>query len=174
MRYHLTPVGCHFLLQGIFPTQGSNPCLLHWQADFLPLSHQGSPYISPLPRYKLFMVIFYHLFFTVSSYSHHQDQSGPPFQSLLTHCLLFILAVMRVQSSSPHGYMEHSTGTMFHKATHSMARHYARCWRYRHERIYKPSSLMSMSLWGQSFLLSASQFPSQEPIMACCCLLSKF
>ena len=26
-----TGVGCHFLLQGIFPTQGSNPCLLHWQ-----------------------------------------------------------------------------------------------------------------------------------------------
>ena len=22
-------VGCHFLLQGIFPTQGLNPCLLH-------------------------------------------------------------------------------------------------------------------------------------------------
>ena len=21
--------GCHFILQGIFPTQGSNPCLLH-------------------------------------------------------------------------------------------------------------------------------------------------
>ena len=27
----------------IFPDQGSNPCLLHWQADSLPLSHQGSP-----------------------------------------------------------------------------------------------------------------------------------
>ena len=108
----------------------------------------------------------------MSSDSHHEDQSGPPFQSLLTHCLLFILAVMRVQSSSPHGYMEHSTGTMFHKATHSTARHYARCWRYRHELINKPSSLMSMSLRGQSFLLSASQFPSQEPIKACCCLLS--
>ena len=26
--------GCHFLLQGIFPTQGSNPCLLSWQGDF--------------------------------------------------------------------------------------------------------------------------------------------
>ena len=25
-------MSCHFLLQGIFPTQGSNPCLLHWQA----------------------------------------------------------------------------------------------------------------------------------------------
>ena len=33
-----TGVGCHFLL----PTQGLNPCLLHWQADSLPLSHLGS------------------------------------------------------------------------------------------------------------------------------------
>ena len=38
-----TVVGCHFLLQGIFPTQGSNLCLLHWQADSLPLSLLGSP-----------------------------------------------------------------------------------------------------------------------------------
>ena len=35
--------GLHVLLQGIFPTQGSNPCLLHWQAGSLPLSHLGSP-----------------------------------------------------------------------------------------------------------------------------------
>ena len=27
---------------GIFPDQGSNLCLLHWQADFLPLDHLGS------------------------------------------------------------------------------------------------------------------------------------
>ena len=26
-----TGVGCHFLLQGIFPTQGSNPGLPHWR-----------------------------------------------------------------------------------------------------------------------------------------------
>ena len=32
-----TRVGCHFLLHGTFPDQ----CLLHWQADSLPLSHQG-------------------------------------------------------------------------------------------------------------------------------------
>ena len=41
-----TGVGCHFLLQGIFLTQGSNPCLLHllhWQENSLPLSHLGSP-----------------------------------------------------------------------------------------------------------------------------------
>ena len=41
-----TGVGYHFLLQGIFPTQGQNPrllCLLHWQAGSLLLSHSGSP-----------------------------------------------------------------------------------------------------------------------------------
>ena len=34
-------MGCHFLLQGIFPTQGSNLhplCLLHWEADSSPLA----------------------------------------------------------------------------------------------------------------------------------------
>ena len=39
-----TGAGCHFLLQGIFPTQGSNSHLLHWQADSLLLSHVGSPW----------------------------------------------------------------------------------------------------------------------------------
>ena len=38
-----TGVGYHFLLQGIFPTQGLNLCLLHWRVDSLPLSHLGSP-----------------------------------------------------------------------------------------------------------------------------------
>ena len=36
-------VGCHFLLQGLFRTQGSNPHLLLWQPDSLALSHQGKP-----------------------------------------------------------------------------------------------------------------------------------
>ena len=34
---------CHILLPGISLTQRSNACLLHWQADSLPLSHRGSP-----------------------------------------------------------------------------------------------------------------------------------
>ena len=38
-----TGVCCHFLLQGIFPNQGSNLHLLPWQVGSLPLSHQGSP-----------------------------------------------------------------------------------------------------------------------------------
>mgnify|MGYP006996426435 CR=1 FL=1 len=45
-RHKNTQVGCHFLLQGILPSQGSNwrlLCLLHWQADSLALCHLGSP-----------------------------------------------------------------------------------------------------------------------------------
>ena len=39
---------CHFLLQSIFPTQGSNPlllCLLHYRWILYLLSHQRSPHI---------------------------------------------------------------------------------------------------------------------------------
>ena len=38
-----TGVGCHFLLQGIFPTQGSNPGLSHCRQTLYRLNHQGSP-----------------------------------------------------------------------------------------------------------------------------------
>ena len=31
------------MVRGIFLDQGLNLCLLHWQVDSLPLSHQGSP-----------------------------------------------------------------------------------------------------------------------------------
>ena len=37
-----TGVGCHFLLPGIFPTQGLNPCLLHCRQILYHLRHQGS------------------------------------------------------------------------------------------------------------------------------------
>ena len=43
-----TGVGCHFLFQGIFLTQGLNLhllCLLYWQADSLPLAPPRKPYI---------------------------------------------------------------------------------------------------------------------------------
>ena len=31
---------------GILPDEGLKPCLLRWQADSSPLSHQGSPDVS--------------------------------------------------------------------------------------------------------------------------------
>ena len=42
IQVRILELGCHFLLQGIFPTQELNPCLLHlllWQADSFTLSH---------------------------------------------------------------------------------------------------------------------------------------
>ena len=47
-----TRVGCRSLLQGIFPTQGSNPGLLHCRQIIHHLSYQGNPY-----RVSLFSVI---------------------------------------------------------------------------------------------------------------------
>ena len=44
-----TGASSRFLLQGIFPCQGSNPrllCLPRWQADSLPLSHRGSLFLA--------------------------------------------------------------------------------------------------------------------------------
>ena len=43
-------VGCHFLLQGIFPTQGSNPGH-HIAKDYLPTEPPGKPWIS-LPLWR--------------------------------------------------------------------------------------------------------------------------
>ena len=54
---------CHFLLQGIFPAQGSKLCFLQWQADSLPLSHLGS--LGCL----LSSTIFFHFIYDFFSFS---------------------------------------------------------------------------------------------------------
>ena len=41
-----TGVGCHFLLQGSFPTQGLKPGLLHCRRILYHLSHQGNPRVT--------------------------------------------------------------------------------------------------------------------------------
>ena len=48
--------GFHFLLQGIFLTQGSRLHLPHWQVDSLPLSHRRSLFnsVQSLSRVRLF------------------------------------------------------------------------------------------------------------------------
>ena len=38
-----TGVSCYVLLQGVFPTQGSNPSLSHWRRILYQMSYQGSP-----------------------------------------------------------------------------------------------------------------------------------
>ena len=74
-----TGVGCHFPLQGIFLTQGSNPCLLRllcWQMGSLLPNHQGSPSTggqTPKPNFFSLVVtsscpghIFKHAYASVS------------------------------------------------------------------------------------------------------------
>ena len=68
-----TGVGCHTLLQGIFPTQRSNLCLLHWQVDSLPLSHQGSPMY---PQFS--SVQFSRSVVSDSLWSHESQHTRPP------------------------------------------------------------------------------------------------
>ena len=47
-----TGVGCHFLLQGIFLTQGSNPGLLHCRQTLYPLSHHKMSQSTGSPRVR--------------------------------------------------------------------------------------------------------------------------
>ena len=48
----LNGMGCHFLLQGIFLPQGSNPPLLHWQTDSEPQWHLGSPKVQRISSHN--------------------------------------------------------------------------------------------------------------------------
>ena len=60
-----TRVGCHNLLQGIFPIQGLNLylfSLLHWQVGFLSLAPPGRSYISWI--YVFWMYIYTYTYMT--------------------------------------------------------------------------------------------------------------
>ena len=48
-----TGVGCHSLLQGIFPNQGSNPRSPELQTDSLCFNHQGSPKVMSKSKYMI-------------------------------------------------------------------------------------------------------------------------
>ena len=63
--------GCHFLLQGIFLSQGLNLNLLHWMADSLPLHHLGSPW-------NISSVQFNHSVMSDSLQPHGLQHTRPP------------------------------------------------------------------------------------------------
>ena len=83
-----TIVDCHFLLQGIFPTQGANVCLLHWQVDSLLLSHHQS-----------------HIYTLVQLLSHVQlfltPRTAIPQASLSFSISLSLLKLMSIESGMP-------------------------------------------------------------------------
>ena len=53
---------------GIFLDQGLSPCLLHWQMDSLPLSHQGSPLNSVFEEHKFLILLRSNLYIFPSVY----------------------------------------------------------------------------------------------------------
>ena len=66
-----TGVGCHVLLQRIFPAQGLNPgllSLLQWQVDSLLLSHQGKPW-------SAYVCIYTHIFPKIQKDSKRKGKS---------------------------------------------------------------------------------------------------
>ena len=60
-----TGTGCHFLLQVIFLTQGSNLhllCLLNWQAGSLPLASPGKPCVCVCAFIHAYIYIYIYAF----------------------------------------------------------------------------------------------------------------
>ena len=82
-------------LQGIFPTQGSNVGLMHWQVDSLPVTHLGSP-----PSYLLHCTTNYPKLWqfnpTISMY--YFIVSGVRNSGAALLCLTWGLPCMRLQS----------------------------------------------------------------------------
>ena len=99
-----TGVGNNSLLQGIFPIQGSNLCLLHllfWQVDFLPLHHLASHEGCVLrqwgsateadPRKAVSLRLF-------SDHTLHVWTSSPSLKSDLgLHLLIYLTTAFRTQ-----------------------------------------------------------------------------
>ena len=82
-------LGCHFLLQGIFLTQGLKLHLLYWQADFffLPLNHLGNP-------------IYKHTFEKSSHYIKHLTVHYVLVNWFKNYLLLFFKITFKLQNKS--------------------------------------------------------------------------
>ena len=81
-----TGVGCHTLLQGIFPTQGLNLSLLHllhWQGDSLPPAPPGWSEVKSLSRVRPFATPWTVAYQAPPSvgFSRQECWSGLPFPS---------------------------------------------------------------------------------------------
>ena len=71
-------VGHHALFQGIFPTQGSNPHLMHCRQILHPLSHQGSPIIIICNIYCIVSIYIQHgkCSICIATSKHHTNLWG--------------------------------------------------------------------------------------------------
>ena len=74
-----TGVNSHFLLQGIFPTQGLNSGLLHYRRILYQLRYQGSPQLHVCYLFIYFFT-FHFLFFPIYFYSLEANVYVRPFE----------------------------------------------------------------------------------------------
>ena len=70
-----TGVGSRSLLQGIFPTQGLNPGLLHCRRILYQVSHQGSPW-----KYVFLFIICVSMHRKKSENAHKTDELRESFK----------------------------------------------------------------------------------------------
>ena len=70
-----TGVGSRSLLQGIFPTQGLNPGLLHCRRILYQVSHQGSPW-----KYVFLFIICVSMHRKKSENAHNTDELTESFK----------------------------------------------------------------------------------------------
>ena len=100
-----TGVGCHFLLQRIFPTQGSNPhllCLLHCQVGSLPLVPPGKH----IYKYAFICPLFFGFPSHLGHYTALSRVSCAVQQGLISYLFIHsIISIMYIcQSQSPHSF----------------------------------------------------------------------
>ena len=90
-----TGVGCHFLLQGIFPTQEPNLGLLHYRQILHRLSHQRKTFSNFLERcvgdtfFEILHVCKYFLILLLFVTHLFRIQSWNSFEGFLSYVLLF-------------------------------------------------------------------------------------
>ena len=93
-----TRVSCHALFQGIFPTQGMNPGLLHCMQILYHLSHQGTPYPSPLLSKMPSFPFFHHLLEFAQTHVHWVSDAIQPSHLFSSTSPAFNLPSLRVFS----------------------------------------------------------------------------
>ena len=94
----VTGEDCHFLLQGIFPTQGLNPHLPHCRQMLYRLSHQGS----------LSIYVYMYCFSSVQSFGHVRLFATPwtaARQASVHHQLPEFTQLMSIKSVMPSNHL---------------------------------------------------------------------
>ena len=103
LQARILELGCHFLLQGLFLIQGSNPRLLHlphWQVDSSPMSHLGSQCEWLGTRIRIYC--FDNELFLLFEYSVSQGKNEFVYNSswmrYISHICKYLLALLKLRA----------------------------------------------------------------------------